>query len=36
MLFLLKYVSDVYKAKYSEYLNRYEGNKERGGPFHAS
>lgn len=28
MLFL-KYVSDVYKAKYSEYLNRYEGDKER-------
>ena len=28
MLFL-KYVSDVYKAKYSEYLQRYEGDRER-------
>lgn len=28
MLFL-KYVSDVYKAKHSEYLERYEGDKER-------
>ena len=30
MLFL-KYVSDVYKAKYSEYLNRYEG--DNGGQY---
>ena len=28
MLFL-KYVSDVYKAKYTEYLQRYEGDRER-------
>lgn len=28
MLFL-KYVSDVYKSKYSEYMNRYDGDKER-------
>lgn len=28
MLFL-KYVSDVYKSKYAEYLKRYEGDKER-------
>lgn len=28
MLFL-KYVSDVYKSKYAEYLERYEGDKER-------
>lgn len=28
MLFL-KYVSDVYKAKYAEYLDKYEGDKER-------
>ena len=28
MLFL-KYVSDVYKAKYTEYLQRYEGARER-------
>lgn len=28
MLFL-KYVSDVYKSKYSDYLKRYEGDKER-------
>ena len=28
MLFL-KYLSDVYKAKYTEYLERYEGDRER-------
>lgn len=28
MLFL-KYVSDVHKSKFNEYLNKYEGNKER-------
>ena len=28
MLFL-KYVSDVYKEKYSEYLGKYNGDKER-------
>lgn len=28
MLFI-KYVSDVYKSKYKEYLNRYDGDKER-------
>lgn len=28
MLFL-KYVSDVHKAKYNEYLNKYEGDEER-------
>ena len=28
MLFL-KYVSDVYKAKYAEYLDKYEGDRER-------
>jgi type I restriction enzyme M protein len=31
MLFL-KYVSDVYKSKYAEYLKRYEGDKERAAP----
>lgn len=28
MLFI-KYVSDIHKAKYNEYLARYEGDKER-------